>query len=176
MEIQGEFILHPAPAEILGLPTLQALARIEAEWSSEMNWQRLDFERLVGCGQLARHRQLPDVEVRLRSWLGPTPTAKGLDIAGLFLSGYWAGSQPASGDLVRFLLAELNKLPSGDPVRDTLIVALRNGHRCTNDPQAAAAVKREFERIWHGGDFDPAQKATVSALERVLEITVGNTP
>ena len=158
MEIQG---IHPppAPAEILGLPTLHALARIEAEWNSEMNWQRLDVERLMGCGQLARHRQLPDVEVRTKTWLRRTPIASlPLDVAGLFLLRRTLGRIPvANGDLVRLLLAELKKLSSGDPVRDTLIIALSNGHRCTNDPLAAEAVEREFERIWQGGDFNPGR-------------------
>ena len=169
MVIEGEFILHPNPAEILSPPLAPALARIEAEWSAELNWQRLDVERLVGCGQLARHRQLPDVEARLETWLQRTPISKAFDVAGLFLLGYWAGPQPAGGDLIRLLLAGLGQAPPSDPVRDTLITALANGHCCTNDRPAAEAVEREFERIWQVGAFNPVQKATVAALRRVLE-------
>jgi hypothetical protein len=170
MEINGETILHPEPAEILGQSPAQAAARLEAEWDAELGWPRLDLERLVGSGQLARYHRVPGVELRLQAWLHWAAPPKSLEIAGLFLLGYWAGAQTADGGLVRLLLKGLQGTSPGDAARDTLIAALGNGHRCTPDRAAAAEVERAFAAIWQAGTYNPKQPLTVAALRRVLNL------
>lgn len=168
MEIDGESILHPKPADILGPAPDLAMARIRAEWDAELNWPRLDLERLTGCGQLARHRRLLAVESQLKAWLQQNTTDRAFDVAGLFLMGYWAGTQDADGALIQLLLAKLQQSPPDDPVRDTLIAALGGGHRNTRDRSAADDVEREFQRIWQDGTYNPSQRITVDSLRQVL--------
>lgn len=165
----NEFMLHPNAEALSKLPpdSLRAvIAQSLAEQERGPFRGSPDLEVTMGLGQLARVRDVEDVEADLLLWLCDHPTENRYDVAGLFLMGFWASPKVAAPALVDALLRGLERYPTPGGAGDSLIMALGNAHA-----HASNAQQLRIREVF--GMFLPSrdrfQDGVKQAMDRVLK-------
>ena len=169
MKINGEFIVHPAPDELLALPEAELPRAVRVMWERGARADVPDFDRLVGAGQLARIREVPRVEEELERWLIRPAGSKGFDVAGCFLTGYWPGRQVPHAPLVRRLLDALDGASLEPAARNTVACALAKAHPATTDADLAARAAATFRRILQEEPLDAYSAGTLAWMRRAAD-------
>ncbi|HTQ05187.1 MAG TPA: hypothetical protein VMI54_15090 [Polyangiaceae bacterium] len=143
----NQIVMHPDAKRLAALPRPELREQARTELALQSEAAVPDLERVMGLGQLLRLKGDPDFGVELVAWLNAQPTTNALDVACLFVSGYWSPERkPESALVARFIDAlATHALPllaaqaGGEPlsapigVTDSLVLALIAAFQSSKD-------------------------------------------